>query len=124
MLGPPTGYVVRFTNGLVAYLSGDTGIHSEMKTVVNEYHKANLAVLNFGSSAGTTTSAAQAMNELVRPASVDLHPSERGRDRGRQAAARVAHRGADQAVEGPTAHLAVSGRTMEFDGKGKCVAGC
>ena len=23
-----------------------------------------------------------------------------------------------------TAHLAISGRTMEFDGKGKCVAGC
>jgi L-ascorbate metabolism protein UlaG (beta-lactamase superfamily) len=25
-LGPPTGYVLRFSNGLVAYLSGDTGI--------------------------------------------------------------------------------------------------
>jgi len=24
----------------------------------------------------------------------------------------------------PTPHLALSGRTMEFDGKGKCVAGC
>jgi len=24
----------------------------------------------------------------------------------------------------PTAHLAISGRTMEFDGTGKCVAGC
>jgi hypothetical protein len=23
-----------------------------------------------------------------------------------------------------TTHLAISGRTMEFDGKGKCVAGC
>jgi hypothetical protein len=43
VLGPPTGYVVKFTNGLVAYLSGDTGIHTEMKTVVNEFHKANLA---------------------------------------------------------------------------------
>jgi ribonuclease BN (tRNA processing enzyme) len=26
--GPATGFVVKFTNGLVAYLSGDTGIHS------------------------------------------------------------------------------------------------
>ena len=53
VLGPPaTGYVVKFTNGLTAYLSGDTGIHTEMKTVVNEYHKANLAVLNLGPSAG------------------------------------------------------------------------
>ena len=24
----------------------------------------------------------------------------------------------------PPAHLAISGRTMEFDGKGRCVAGC
>jgi hypothetical protein len=24
----------------------------------------------------------------------------------------------------PESHLAISGRTMEFDGKGKCVAGC
>lgn len=30
--GPPTGFVVKFTNGLTAYLSGDTGIHSEMRT--------------------------------------------------------------------------------------------
>jgi len=51
VLGPPTGYVIKFTNGLTAYLSGDTGIHTEMKTVVNDYHKANLAVFNLGSSA-------------------------------------------------------------------------
>jgi len=29
-----------------------------------------------------------------------------------------------KALKGPTPHLAISGRTMEFDGKGKCVAGC
>jgi hypothetical protein len=27
-------------------------------------------------------------------------------------------------LKGATPHLAVSGRTMEFDGKGRCVAGC
>ncbi len=123
VLGPPTGYVVRFTNGLVAYLSGDTGIHSEMKTVVNEYHKANLAVLNFGTSAVSTASAAQAMNELVRPASVILtHVNEAATEGGKlrpasRTAALVKQLKADS-------HLAVSGRTMEFDGKGKCVAGC
>ena len=75
--GPPTGFVIKFTNGLTVYLSGDTGIHSEMKTVVNEYHKANLAVLNLGPNAGAFLSAAHAMNELVRPASVILtHPNE------------------------------------------------
>ena len=33
-LEPPTGYVIRFTNGLTVYLSGDTGQHAEMKSVV------------------------------------------------------------------------------------------
>ena len=48
-----------------------------MKTVVNEYHKANLAVLNLGPNPGIFFSGAHAMNELVRPASVILtHPNE------------------------------------------------
>lgn len=122
-LGPPTGYVIRFTNGLTAYLSGDTGIHTEMKTVVNEYHRANLAVFNLGLSAGTNASVAQALNELVRPASVLLtHPNEAVTEGGKL---RPASRAAAlvKMLKAP-AHLAISGRTMEFDGKGKCVAGC
>jgi len=124
ILGPPTGYVVKFTNGLTAYLSGDTGIHTEMKTVVNEYHKANLAVLNLGPSAGTVTSNAYAMNELVRPASMILtHPNEAVTEGGKL---RPATRAAAliKQLKGVTPHLAISGRTMEFDGAGKCVAGC
>ena len=124
VLGPPTGFVVKFTNGLTAYLSGDTGIHTEMKTVVNEYHKANLAVLNLGPSAVTVTSAAYAMNELVRPASVIFsHPNEAVTEGGKL---RPASRAAAliKQLKGVTPHLAISGRTMEFDGGGKCVAGC
>jgi L-ascorbate metabolism protein UlaG (beta-lactamase superfamily) len=123
VLGPPTGYVVKFTNGLVAYLSGDTGVHTEMKTVVNEYHKANLAVLNFGASAVTVMSAAYAMNELVRPASVILtHVNEAATEGGKlRAASRTA---ALIKQLKPAPHLAISGRTMEFDGNGKCVARC
>ncbi|MGH8681045.1 MAG: MBL fold metallo-hydrolase [Burkholderiales bacterium] len=123
VLGPPTGYVVKFTNGLTAYLSGDTGIHTEMKTVVNEYHKANLAVLNIGSSAGTVMSGGYAMNELVRPVSVILtHVNEAATEGGKL---RPASRTAALIKQlKPAAHLAISGRTMEFDGNGKCVAGC
>lgn len=51
--GPPTGFVIKFTNGLTAYLSGDTGIHTEMKTIVNDFHKANLTLLNLGPNAMT-----------------------------------------------------------------------
>jgi L-ascorbate metabolism protein UlaG (beta-lactamase superfamily) len=124
VIGPPTGYVVKFTNGLTAYLSGDTGIHTEMKTVVREYHKANLAVLNLGPSAGTVMSGAYAMNELVQPASVILtHPNEAVTEGGKlRPASRTA--ALIKELKSATPHLAISGRTMEFDGKGRCVAGC
>jgi len=124
VLGPPTGYVVKFSNGLSAYLSGDTGIHTEMKTVVNEFHKANLAVLNLGPSAGTVLSGAHAMNELVRPNAVILtHPNEAVTEGGKlRPASRTA--ALTKLLKGSTPHLAISGRTMEFDGKAKCVNGC
>jgi len=121
--GPPTGYVVRFTNGLTAYLSGDTGIHSEMRTVINEYHGANLAMLNLGNNPGIYFSGAHVINELVQPASVILtHANEPATDGGRvrpqsRTAALI------EQLE-PPVHLAISGRTMEFNGQGQCVAGC
>ena len=124
IVGPPTGYVVKFTNGLTVYLSGDTGIHTEMKTVVHDFHKANLAVLNLGPSAGTVLSGAYAMNELVKPASVILsHVNEAATEGGKL---RPASRSAAliKELKGVTPHLAISGRTMEFDGQGKCVSGC
>jgi L-ascorbate metabolism protein UlaG (beta-lactamase superfamily) len=121
--GPATGYVVRFTNGLTAYLSGDTGLHSEMKTVVHDFHHASLAVLNLGNNPGIFQSGAHAMNDLVRPVSVILtHPNEPVTEGGKL---RPASRTAALAKQLKPAHyLALSGRTMEFDGKGKCVAGC
>lgn len=121
--GPATGFVVKFTNGLVAYLSGDTGIHSEMKTVIHDYHKANLAVLNLGVNPGIFISGAHVVNELVRPESVILtHVNEPATEGGKllpksKTAAVI------KDLKHP-AHLAISGRTMEFDGQGKCVAGC
>ena len=121
--GPPTGYVVKFTNGLVAYLSGDTGIHSEMRTVVNEYHHANLAVLNLGNNPGIYASGAHVINELVQPASVIItHANEPATEDGELLP--QSHTAALIEQLEPPAHLAISGRTMEFDGQGLCVAGC
>ena len=123
-VGPATGYVIVFTNGLRVYLSGDTGLHTEMRTVVRDFHKANLAVMNLGPNAISPQAAAHAMNELVRPASViATHPNEAVTSGGKliantRAAAFVS------LVKGRAVHLALSGRTMEFDGAGKCVAGC
>lgn len=122
--GPPTGYVVTFTNGLRVYLSGDTGLHSDMRTVVNEYHRANLMLMNLGPNAVNAHAAAFAVNDLVRPAAViATHPNEAatagGKLRPGSRTALFASR-----VQGRPVHLAVSGRTMEFDGNAKCVAGC
>ena len=59
--------MIKFTNGLRAYLSGDTGLHTEMRTVVGEYYRVNLAVINMGLNAIQPDAAAYAINELVRP---------------------------------------------------------
>jgi len=122
-LGPPSGYVIKFTNGLTVYLSGDTGIHAEMKTVVADYHKANLALLNFGSSAISAYSATFAMNELIKPAAVIAsHVNEAATQGGKlKPGSRTA---ALVKMQKRPVHLAISGRTMEFDGKANCVAGC
>ncbi len=121
--GPPTGFVVKFTNGLTAYLSGDTGIHAEMRTVVNEYHHANLAVLNLGDNGGTYVSGAHVINALVQPASVIVtHTNEATTEGGRL---RPQSRTAALIEQlQPPVYLAISGRTMEFDGRGLCVEGC
>lgn len=122
-LGPPVGFVIKFTNGLTVYLSGDTGIHSEMKTIVNDFYKANLAVFNLGPNAVTPASAAYAVNDLIRPAAViATHVNEGATSNGKiKPDSRTA---AFVKLSKPPVYLAISGRTMEFDGKAKCVTGC
>jgi L-ascorbate metabolism protein UlaG (beta-lactamase superfamily) len=121
--GPPTGFGIKFTNGLTVYLSGDTGIHTEMKTVVNDFHKANLTVLNLGPNAMTPLSAAHAVNELIRPAAVIVtHVNEGATTDGKlKPNSRTA---AFIKLTKLPVHLAISGRTMEFNGSAKCVTGC
>ena len=76
-LGAPSGYIVKFTNGLKVYLSGDTGLHGEMKTVIHDFHRPNLALFNLGPNAIDPAAAAFAINDLVQPAGVIVsHPNE------------------------------------------------
>ena len=81
-------------------------------------------VLNLGYSAITAQAGAYAANELVRPASVIVsHVNEGATSAGK---VRPASHTADfmALVKGRPVYPALSGRTMEFDGGGKCVAGC
>jgi len=123
-LGPPAGYVVQFTNGLVAYLSGDTGITAEQDLVVRRYYKANLAVMNIGGVFTTgPTEAAYVINTLVKPKSVIAsHANEPATKNGKlQPNSKTAL--FKKAVKVPV-YVPLSGKTMEFNGGGKCVAGC
>jgi L-ascorbate metabolism protein UlaG (beta-lactamase superfamily) len=123
-IGPPGGYILQFSNGLVAYLSGDTGLTAEQDLVVRRFYKSNLAVINIG---GTFTTgpqeAAYVINEMVKPASVIAsHANEAATDGGNIVAGTRTETFAN-AVKVPL-HLPLSGWTMEFTGKGKCMAGC
>ena len=123
-LGEPAGYVIRFSNGLTAYLTGDTGMFTEMKTTMNEFYQANLIQLNLAYSALNAKAAAYIVNDLVRPASVLLsHVNEAATSGGK---VRPGTHTADflTLVKNRPVYLTLSGKTMEFDGAGKCVAGC
>ena len=122
-LGAPSGYVIKFTNGLRVYLSGDTGLHSEMRTIIGEYHRPSLAMINLGPNAINPEAAAYAINELVRPASVIVsHPNEGATSGGALRPSTRTKAFIDQ-VKGRPVYLAISGRTLEFDGNGRCIAG-
>ena len=66
--GPENGYVLTFSNGLVVYLSGDTGHTSDMATIVRGFYGAEVAVVNMGDifSMGPEE-AAFAVNDLIKP---------------------------------------------------------
>ena len=123
-LGPSNGYVIRFTNGLVAYLTGDSGIHAEMQVLMRDFYKANLLELNYGITALSAEGAAYVVNTLVQPASVIVsHVNEAATSGGRiRPESRTGKFAA--LVKGRPVHPALSGRTMEFNGSGKCLAGC
>jgi L-ascorbate metabolism protein UlaG (beta-lactamase superfamily) len=124
-VGPPGGFVLRFSNGLTAYLSGDTGITAEQDLVVRGHYKANLVVMNIGGSPFTTgpVESAYVVNELVRPASVIAsHANEPATIGGKLTS--NSKTAAFQKMAKMPVHVPLSGRTMEFDGAGRCTAGC
>jgi len=123
-VGPPTGYVLRFSNGLVAYLSGDTGITADQELVVRNHYAAKLVVMNMGDALTTgPTEAAYVINELVKPVSVIAsHANEVGTVGGKVRAGSKTE-AFIKAAKVPV-YVPLSGRTMEFDAGGMCTAGC
>jgi L-ascorbate metabolism protein UlaG (beta-lactamase superfamily) len=134
-VGLANGFVVTFTNGLKVYLSGDTGLTSDMTTVVRGYYRAALVVINMGDIFTTgPEEAAFAVTELIHPVSViPSHVNEAATQGGVPNAGSRTARFLDLMTAGSNpygpgvgipVYLPLSGVTMEFDGQGRCVAGC
>jgi len=123
-VGAPTGYVLTFTNGLVVYLSGDTGITAEQDVVVRRHYKAKLAVINIGDVFTTgPTEAVYVISELVKPTEVIAsHANEVATKGGKVLAGSRTEMFVNKV--GIPARVPLSGKTMSFDGNGRCVEGC
>lgn len=123
-VGPPTGYVITFSNGLVVYLSGDTGVTAEQETVVRDQYGAELVVMNIGDTNTTgPQEAAYVIDELIMPSAVMAsHANEAATSEGEvlpntKTAAFI------EAAKTPV-YVPLSGRTMSFDADGNCMGRC
>jgi L-ascorbate metabolism protein UlaG (beta-lactamase superfamily) len=122
--GPATGYVLQFSNGLVVYLSGDTGITAEQDLVVGKHYKAKLVVMNIGDTYTTgPKEAAYVINKLIKPkAVIASHANEAATQSGKV----ISGTRSDIFIKSTKVpvYLPLSGKTMEFNRKAKCVSGC
>jgi L-ascorbate metabolism protein UlaG (beta-lactamase superfamily) len=123
-VGLATGYVLKFSNGLVAYLSGDTGHIADQEDIVRGYYHAKLVVMNIGDGFSTgPQESAYVINDLVKPNSVIAsHANEAGTENGKVRAGSKTE-AFIKATKVPV-HVPLSGKMMEFDANGKCTAGC
>jgi len=112
------------TERLAVYLSGDTGVTAEQDTVVRKLYNAKLVVMNIGDTYTTgPEEAAWVINNLIKPASViPSHANQPSTSGGKV----IEGTRADDFIKATKAkvYLPLSGRTMTFNNKGKCVDGC
>jgi L-ascorbate metabolism protein UlaG (beta-lactamase superfamily) len=117
--GPPTGYVLTFSDGLVVYLSGDTGMTAEQRAVVKGHYKAKLMVINIGDTFTTGPSeAAWVVNKLVKPASVIVSHANQPSTKGGEVIEGTRVDEFSKLVKVPV-HVPLSGKTLVFNDKGE-----
>ncbi|HWC73520.1 MAG TPA: hypothetical protein VG454_06245, partial [Gemmatimonadales bacterium] len=123
--GSAAGYVLTFTNGLRAYLTGDTGLMSDM-SMFRKLYEPNLAVVNVdGVNVMGPEDAAFAVNSLVKPTSVIVSHAEQAVTTNGQMNPNTRTAVFASLVEdGVPVYLPLSGVTMQFNGAGRCVSGC
>jgi L-ascorbate metabolism protein UlaG (beta-lactamase superfamily) len=91
---------------------------------VRQYYKAKLAVINIGDVYTTgPLEAAYVINKMVKPKSVIPSHANEAATKGGELLPHTKTSAFKKAVKVPV-YLPLSGKTMQFDGMGKCVAGC
>ena len=138
-LDPANGFVLKFSNGLSVYLTGDTGLTAEMDTIIRDFYQPSLMVINIGDLFTTGPEAAAfATTRLVRPrAVIPSHANEAATAGGvvvpgsRTARFIAAVEGAHNDDNGQggdhrriRVHVPKSGITMDYDAHDTCVNGC
>jgi L-ascorbate metabolism protein UlaG (beta-lactamase superfamily) len=123
-VGPPTGYILKFSNGLTVYLSGDTGMTAEQKEIVGKYYRPQLVVINIGGTYTTgPTEAAYVVNKMVKPKTViPSHANEMATMAGK--VQKDTNTAAFIDASKVNVVVPLSGNTMTFNGKGVCTSGC
>ncbi len=108
----------------MVYLSGDTGITAEQDKVVRGHYKARLVVMNIGDTFTTgPKEAVYVINELIKPNAVIASHANEVAIKGGQVLPGTRTETFIKGVGVPV-HVPLSGRTLEFDGSGKCTSGC
>lgn len=123
-VGPAGGFVLKFSNGLVVYLSGDTGMMAEHEAIIQKFYHAKLAVMNIGGTFSTgPTEAAYVVNEMIKPAAVIAsHANEAATFEGKLVPGSKTE--TFMKMTRVPVYLPLSGKSMDFDDAAKCVAGC
>lgn len=66
-VGEAVGYIIEFENGLKVYHSGDTSIMGDMKSVIGDYYKPDIAILPIGGVFTMGPEEAAFACSLIRP---------------------------------------------------------
>lgn len=127
--GHETGYIMRFTNGLVVLWTGDSGLLGDWETQA-KFYGVNLAVVHGGDlfTMGPDE-AAFAVKELIKPKSViPEHFNQVSTSSGNVVAGtrlerfinNLQNKNKNKQIK---TVVPLSGSTFEFDGSGECVVG-
>ena len=134
--GNDGGFVVRFTNGLSVYMTSDTGLFGDMKTIIRDYYHPQVAVINMGDVTNLgPDEGAFAVKSLIQPRTViPSHINEAATSSGAPTGDRMRRfldvmrtpgfrLSRSRTIDEPEISIVIplSGVTREFDGNGNCL---